>query len=156
MQLTQTEAMNPLFIAWTLVVCIFPVLHGTTWEMKRKDGYILSLFKAGYLTTCQYPVYIASVICWLPITVAARSKAWTVFARSNAGIVGSNPTEGMNICVCLFSDCIGSGLASDWYPVQEVLPTVLGLRNWSETKRFTDALCFKVGQQERERERDVD
>jgi hypothetical protein len=28
----------------------------------------------------------------LPIAVAARSKARTVFARSNTGIVGSNPT----------------------------------------------------------------
>jgi hypothetical protein len=27
-----------------------------------------------------------------PVTVAARSKAWTVFAYSDAGIVGSNPT----------------------------------------------------------------
>jgi hypothetical protein len=35
----------------------------------------------------------------LPITVAARSKTWTVFARSNAGIVGSNPTQDMNVCV---------------------------------------------------------
>jgi hypothetical protein len=33
----------------------------------------------------------------LPITVAARSKA--VFARSKIGIVGSNPTEGMAVCV---------------------------------------------------------
>jgi hypothetical protein len=28
----------------------------------------------------------------LPVTVAVRSKAWTVFARSDAGIVGLNPT----------------------------------------------------------------
>jgi hypothetical protein len=35
------------------------------------------------------------------ITVAARSKAWTVYARSNAGIVGSNPTHGMDVCVRL-------------------------------------------------------
>jgi hypothetical protein len=34
-----------------------------------------------------------------PITVAARSKAWTVFARSNTGIVGSNPSQGMDVCV---------------------------------------------------------
>jgi hypothetical protein len=34
-----------------------------------------------------------------PITVAARSKTWTVFARSNTGIVGSNPTWDINICV---------------------------------------------------------
>jgi hypothetical protein len=39
-----------------------------------------------------------------PITVAARSKAWTVFARSNAGIVGSYPTQGMDVCiVCVYS-----------------------------------------------------
>jgi hypothetical protein len=35
----------------------------------------------------------------LPIIVGARStsKAWTVFARSNVGIVGSNPTRGMDV-----------------------------------------------------------
>jgi hypothetical protein len=39
-----------------------------------------------------------------PITVAARSKAWTVFARPNAGIMGSNPTQGMDVCiVCFYS-----------------------------------------------------
>jgi hypothetical protein len=36
-----------------------------------------------------------------PITVVARSKAWTVFARSNTGIVGSNPTWRMDVCVRL-------------------------------------------------------
>jgi hypothetical protein len=35
-------------------------------------------------------------------TAAAQSKAWTVFARSNTGIVGSNPTWGMDVCVRLF------------------------------------------------------
>jgi hypothetical protein len=38
-----------------------------------------------------------------PITLAARSKAWTVFARSKAGIVGSNPNRGMDVCVCVYS-----------------------------------------------------
>jgi hypothetical protein len=37
-----------------------------------------------------------------PITVAARSKACSVFARLNTGIVGSNPTRGM-ISVCVYS-----------------------------------------------------
>jgi hypothetical protein len=46
----------------------------------------------------------------------------------------------MFICVC-----ISSGLATGWYPIQGVIPTALGLRNWSETKRFTDALCSKLG-----------
>jgi hypothetical protein len=37
------------------------------------------------------------------MTVAARSKAVTVFARSNAGIVDSNPSRGMDVCVCVYS-----------------------------------------------------
>jgi hypothetical protein len=36
------------------------------------------------------------------ITVAAGSKELTVFARSNTGIVGSNPTWGMVVHVRLF------------------------------------------------------
>jgi hypothetical protein len=34
----------------------------------------------------------------VPIQVAVRSKAW-VCGRSLAGIVGSNPTGGMDVCV---------------------------------------------------------
>ena len=33
-----------------------------------------------------------------PTPVAARSKAW-VFGRWLAGIVGSNPAEGMAVCL---------------------------------------------------------
>jgi hypothetical protein len=40
-----------------------------------------------------------------PITVTARSKAWTVIARSNAGIMDSNPIRGMDVCVRLFCLC---------------------------------------------------
>jgi hypothetical protein len=54
--------------------------------------------------------------------VAARSKARTVFARSNARIVGSNPTWGMDVCLRLICVCgvlcAGSGLATGWSPVQ--------------------------------------
>jgi broad specificity polyphosphatase/5'/3'-nucleotidase SurE len=38
-----------------------------------------------------------------PITVAAPSEAWTVFVRSNTGIAGSNPTQDMDVCVCVYS-----------------------------------------------------
>jgi hypothetical protein len=39
--------------------------------------------------------------------VATRSKAWTIFAHSEAVIVGSNPTQGMDVwCVCLFILCL--------------------------------------------------
>jgi hypothetical protein len=33
----------------------------------------------------------------LPVTVAERSKAWTVFARADTGTVGSDPTQGMDV-----------------------------------------------------------
>jgi hypothetical protein len=60
-----------------------------------------------------------------PVTVAALSKAWIVFARSDTGIVGSNPTQGMAVCVRLFCVCVvlclGSGLATGWSLVQGVL-----------------------------------
>jgi hypothetical protein len=34
-----------------------------------------------------------------PVTVAERSQTCTVFVRPEAGIVGSNPTQGMDVCV---------------------------------------------------------
>jgi hypothetical protein len=66
------------------------------------------------------------------ITMAARSKTWTVFASSNTGVVGSNPARGMGFSVCVYSvfvlSCIDSGLASCWSPVQWVLPTLHRIR----------------------------
>jgi hypothetical protein len=53
-------------------------------------------------------------------TVAARSKAWTFFTRSDTWIMGSDPTQGMDVCVVL---CVGNGLATDRSPVQGVLPS---------------------------------
>jgi hypothetical protein len=54
--------------------------------------------------------------------------AWTVFARWNTVVVGSNPTWGMHICMRLFCVCVllfvGSGLATGWSPVQGILPSV--------------------------------
>jgi hypothetical protein len=63
-----------------------------------------------------------------PITVAARSTAWTVFACWNTGIVGSNPTEGIDVCVRIFCVCAvlwaDSDPATGWSPVWGVLPNV--------------------------------
>jgi hypothetical protein len=52
----------------------------------------------------------------MPVTVAELSKACTVFARSEAGILSSDPTQGMDVsvrsfCVCALL-CVGSGLAT--------------------------------------------
>jgi hypothetical protein len=73
------------------------------------------------------------------------TKVYNVFTCLNAGIMGSNPTQGMDVYLSLFCVCVGSDPAMGWSIVQEVLPTVLGLRNWSETKCFTNALSSKVG-----------
>jgi hypothetical protein len=55
-----------------------------------------------------------------------------LFAPSNTGIVGSNPTQGMDVCVRLFFVCVvlcvGSGLATGWHLVQGVLPTVYRIK----------------------------
>jgi hypothetical protein len=68
-----------------------------------------------------------------PITVASRSKTWTVFARSNTGFVGSNPTQGMDVCVRLVCVCVvlcvDSGLATGWSPSKESYRLCIGLRN---------------------------
>jgi hypothetical protein len=67
-------------------------------------------------------------VTYMPITVAARSKAWTVFARLNTWVVDSNPTRGMDVCVGLFCIhvvlCEGRDLAKGFSPIQGVLPTV--------------------------------
>jgi hypothetical protein len=81
----------------------------------------------------------------MPIPVVVLSKAWIVFTRSNTGIMSSNPTQGMDVCLRLIGVCVDSDLATRWSPVEGVLSALLGLGNWSETKRFTDALCSRVG-----------
>jgi hypothetical protein len=64
--------------------------------------------------------------------VAARSEVWTVFVRSNTGVVGSNPTWEMDVSVRLFCICvvlcIGRGLATGWSPAQGVLPNVYRIK----------------------------
>jgi hypothetical protein len=97
-----------------------------------------------FLTDWEVSLYFTepSLNC-SPITVAARSKAWAVFARSNTGIVGSNPTQGMDVCVRLFCVCvlcIGSGLATGWSPVQGAIPSVYRIKKLKKRPRSTRAV----------------
>jgi hypothetical protein len=48
----------------------------------------------------------------MSIAVAARAEARNDFARSTTGIVGSNPTQGMDVCLRLFCLCVGSDLGT--------------------------------------------
>jgi hypothetical protein len=86
---------------------------------------------SGYMFVTRFPMQLVWVVVnyWsAPITVAARSEAWTVFARSNTRVLGSNPTRGMDVCVRLFCVCVvlcvGRGLATGWSPIQGVLLSV--------------------------------
>jgi hypothetical protein len=75
----------------------------------------------------------------MPITVATRSKAWTIFSRSSAGIVGSILIQGMVIFVRLFCVCailyVTSGLATGWSPVQGVLPIMYRIKKLKKRSR---------------------
>jgi hypothetical protein len=68
-----------------------------------------------------------------PIAVAERSGARTIFARSNTESLGSNPTRGIHVCVCLFCAvlCVRKGNESSWSLVQGVLQCI-GERNWKK------------------------
>jgi hypothetical protein len=51
------------------------------------------------------------VSLYLPVTEAERSEASTAFARSDAGIVGSNPIEAWMFVYVYSVFVLGSGLA---------------------------------------------
>jgi hypothetical protein len=114
-----------------------------------------SVFRAAfelYLMTSYREQILLRVKWHEPITVAARSKVLTVFARLNTRVVGSNPTRGMDVCVRLFCVyvvlCAGSGLATDWSPFQGVQPAVYRIKKLKKQPRSNGLYNH------RERERD--
>jgi hypothetical protein len=112
------------------------VRWGAEWGKHASQGGRGKLTKlTTYIDSPSYwrrSIFGYAVLKLKPTTAAARSKTWTAFARSNAGIVVSNPTQGMDVCVCLFCDCVvlrvGSGFATGSPTFQGALPTV----NWME------------------------
>jgi hypothetical protein len=111
----QTKAMS----SWKISIILV--------RFEPKLGLCWQIFKLWHISS---DIHSANIE--LPITVVARSKASTVFAHTNAVIVGSNPTQGMDVCMRLFCVCVvlcvGSGLATGWSSVQGVLPTVYRIK----------------------------
>jgi hypothetical protein len=87
-------------------------------------------------------IYSQRNLQW-PMTVAGLSKAWTV-ARSNSGIMSSNPTQGIDVIVRLFCVCVvlweGSGLATAWSLLQGVLPTVYRIEKLKKRPKSSKGL----------------
>jgi hypothetical protein len=115
----------------------------------------ISLAKKTYLlaASCQF---LAWLICNLTLNVEGTCSSdsgrgvWhelSSLART-LGLWVRIPLE-VWMSVCVYSVfMLSSGLTTGWSLVQGVLRNVLGLRNWSETKCFTDAICSKWEQQE--------
>jgi hypothetical protein len=61
-------------------------------------------------------------------TVAVRCDACTLFVRSNTGIVGLNPTQGMDVCERLF--CVCAILQRADPPSKESYRLCKSSRNW--------------------------
>jgi hypothetical protein len=70
------------------------------------------------------------------VKLAARSKAWTVFARWDRGF---EYHSSMDICVHLFCVCVAlclrRGLATGWSRVQGILPTVYRIKKVKKRQR---------------------
>jgi hypothetical protein len=61
------------------------------YEAENLDTWKLILTKKINISEIAVRIYLHAYLSQ-PIKMAARCKAWNVFVRSNAGIMGSNPT----------------------------------------------------------------
>jgi hypothetical protein len=92
----------------------------------------LALLFLWYVASLSFLIFWTIVLRNVVYLLTTRSKAWTVFSSSNTGVVCSNPTGGMDVCMPLFCVCVilcvGSGLVVGCSLVQGVLPTVYRIK----------------------------
>jgi hypothetical protein len=119
-------------------------------ELRSISGHGMSALPSldSFLSACicrrcsdNFNISRLQVLEW-PITVAARSKAWTVFARLNPVIMGSKPTQDMDICVCVYTVFVFFVLAEALQradpPVQSVLPVTCRINILKKRPRAID------------------
>jgi hypothetical protein len=110
-----------------------------------QEGIFEKIWTLIFNNHCTFLYYVYENLL---ITVAARSKAWNFFARPNAGIVGSNATQGTDVCLRLFCVCVVLCRQRPWVRLIHRPRSATDCLYWSKTKCFTDALCSKWEQQE--------
>jgi hypothetical protein len=78
-------------------------------DLDRSNETSLTIGFKGFSPSIYLEIMVSQFVAiklWQPVTVTARSKAWTVFVHLNTGIVCSNPTKGMDVlyafilCLC--------------------------------------------------------
>jgi len=81
--------------------CTHLKFFALTWTALTAMFVPMSHFVMDYLAILKlnsWVVHLYKLVRKTPAPVAALSKARTVCDRSNTGIVGSNPAQGMDVC----------------------------------------------------------
>jgi hypothetical protein len=142
---------NDLFSLWNLLMRLLISTYKFNESLapsslnEKKAAYTtrieINLHYANFTNdlTCLHWIYFYFYDLWpiswtiwhrMPITVAARSRAWTIFAPSDSGIVGSNPIQGMDVCICI-ALCIGTASRRAYHSSKESYRLCKKLlRNW--------------------------
>ena len=90
---------------------LYPVVTGAVSRSRAARSLTLTIPSSDEVEVTWSYAYFLRITHKIPITVAARSKAW-VCGRTPAEIMGSNPTGGMDVCCecCVLS---GRGLCDE-------------------------------------------
>jgi hypothetical protein len=140
-------------VPWVLSVWVLThrkvLLHVSaawSWRQHHDSRLVCGGFHNFIRFNCSFLCVMSQTSCldcymsWR-MPVRGLPKVWTVFVRSNTGVMGSNPTRDMHVCMRLFCVCVvlcvGSGLATGWSSVQGVLPTVYRIKKLKKRLRST-------------------
>jgi hypothetical protein len=97
-------------------------------RLSRNVGASTSHRLVGLHGLLQGYIYPLLPYIFVALIAGSAAKAWNVLSRPKCGIVGSNPTQWIYVCLSLFCmcvvRCVGSGFATCWSPVRGFVSTV--------------------------------